>query len=107
MGDLEEGVEGPVPPHETTWIAKESLKKIKQTGLVRDYMKELSSLILDIKDMSEVDKLFNFMFGLQVWAQTELRRQCVQDLPSVMAAADCLSDYRVTSSLTPTQKGKG
>ena len=65
-------------------------------------MKEFSSLILDIKDMSEVDKLFNFMSGLQGWAQTELRRQGVQDLPSAMAAADCLSDYRVTSSSTPT-----
>ena len=70
-------------------------------------MKEFSSLILDIKDMSEVDKLFNFMSGLQGWAQTELRRQGVQDLPLAMAAADCLSDYRVTSSSTPTQKGKG
>ena len=27
-------------------------------------MKEFSSLILDIKDMSEVDKLFNFMSGV-------------------------------------------
>ena len=70
-------------------------------------MKEFSSLILDIKDMSEVDKLFNFMSGLQGWAQTELRRQGVQDLPSAMAAADCLSDYRVTSSPTPTQNRKG
>ena len=40
-------------------------------------MKEFSSLILDIKDMSEVDKLFNFMSGLQGWAQIELRRQGV------------------------------
>ena len=70
-------------------------------------MKEFSSLILNIKDMYEVDKLFNFMSRLQGWAQTELRRQGVQDLPSAMAAADCLSDYRVTSSPTPTQKGKG
>ena len=27
-------------------------------------MKEFSSLILDIKDMSEVEKLFNFMYGV-------------------------------------------
>ena len=94
-------------PLNTTWMARESLKKLKQTGSVRDYVKEFSSLILDIKDMSEVDKLFNFMSGLQGWAQTELRRQGVQDLPSAMAATDCLSDYLVTSSPTPTQKGKG
>ena len=88
-------------------MARESLKKLKQTGSVRDYLKEFSSLILDIKDMSKVDKLFNFMSELQGWTQTELRRQGVQDLPSVMAAVDCLSDYKVTSSPTPTQKGKG
>ena len=88
-------------------MARESLKKLKQTGSAKDYVKEFSSLILDIKDMSEVDKLFNFMSGLQGWAQTELRRQGVQDLPSAMATTNCLSDYRVTSSPTPTQKGKG
>ena len=33
-----------------------------------------SSLMLDIKNMSDDDKLFNFMCGLQGWAQTELRR---------------------------------
>ena len=57
--------------------------------------------------MSEVDKLFNFMSELQGWAQTELRRLGVQDLPSAMATADCLVDYKLTSSSTPTQKGKG
>ena len=94
-------------PTNTAWMARESLKKLNQTGSVRDCVKEFSSLIFDIKDMSEVDKLFNIMSGVQGWAQTELRRQGVQDLPSAMAAADCLSDYRVTSSSTPTQKGKG
>ena len=94
-------------PTNTAWMARESLKKLKQTSSVRDYVKEFSSLILDIKDMSEVDKLFNFMSELQGWAQTELRRQDVQDLPSAMATTDCLVDCKLTSSLAPTQKGKG
>ena len=51
-------------PINSAWMARESLKKLKQTGSVRDYVKDFSSLILDIKDVSEVDKLFNFMFGL-------------------------------------------
>ena len=58
------------------------------TCSVRDYVKKFSSLIVDIKDMSQVDKLFNFMFELQGWAQTELRRQGFQDLPSAIAATD-------------------
>ena len=76
----------------TTWMVRESLKKLKHMGSVIDYVKEFSSLIVDIKDMSEVDKLFNFMSGLQGWAETELRMQGVQDLPSAMASTDCLSD---------------
>ena len=70
-------------------------------------MKEFSPLILDIKDMSEVNKLFNFIFRLQGSNQTELRRQGVQDLPLAMAATNYLVDYKMTSSPTPTQKGKG
>ena len=65
-------------------------------------MKEFSLLIFDIKDMSEVDKLFNFMSRLQGWPQTELRRQGVEDLPSAMAATDCIVDYKLTTSPTPT-----
>ena len=64
-------------PTNIAWMAGESLKKLKQTSSVRDYVKEFRSLIFDIKGMSKVDKLFNFMFGLQGWAQTKLRRQGV------------------------------
>ncbi|KAK4381996.1 hypothetical protein Sango_2914700 [Sesamum angolense] len=55
-------------------------------GIVRDYVKKFNSLMLDLWDMSEEDKLLNFLSGLQAWAQTELRRQGVKDLSSVNAA---------------------
>jgi hypothetical protein len=51
-------------PNNTSWLAREDLKKLKQDKSVRDYIKDFSSLILDIKNMSEEDKLFNFMSGL-------------------------------------------
>ena len=51
--------------------------------------------MLDIKNMSEEDKLFNFVSGLQAWAQKELTRQGVKDFPAAMAAADCLVDYKL------------
>ena len=56
------------------WVARDSLKKLKHTGIVREYVKTFSSLILDIKNMSKEDKLFNFMSSLQPWAQLELKR---------------------------------
>lgn len=52
-------------PCKTAWVARDSLKKLKHTGTVREYVKELSSLMLDIKNMSEENKLFNFMSGLR------------------------------------------
>jgi hypothetical protein len=47
--------------------------------------------------MSEEDRLFNFMSGLQTWAQAELRRQNVKDLSSAIAAADSLIDFKSTT----------
>ncbi|KAL3529307.1 hypothetical protein ACH5RR_008629 [Cinchona calisaya] len=67
-------------PTNTSWLAREALRRLKHTGGVREYVKEFSSLLLDIRGMSEDDKLFNFMAGLQQWAQTELQRQGVQNL---------------------------
>lgn len=91
-------------PQNTAWIARESLKKLKHTGTVRDYVKDFSSLMLDIRNMSEEDKLFNFMSGLQPWAQAELRRQGVRDLPTAMTAADCLVDFKMVGSTTQDKK---
>ena len=54
-------------------MARESSNRLKHTGAVREYVKEFSSLMLDIKNMFD-DKLFNFMSGLQGWAQAELWR---------------------------------
>ncbi|KAL0362192.1 UNVERIFIED_CONTAM: hypothetical protein Scaly_1174400 [Sesamum calycinum] len=62
--------------------------------------------MLDIHDMSEDDKLFNFLSGSQTWAQTELRRQGVKDFSSAIVAADQLIDFRVTSSSDPEKKKK-
>ncbi|KAK4381993.1 RNA-directed DNA polymerase [Sesamum angolense] len=93
-------------PCNTSWLARESLRKLKHRGTVRDYVKEFSSLMLDVRDMSEEDKLFNFLLGLQTWAQTELRRQGVQDKPSGIAAVDRLVDFRVATSCDLEKKKK-
>ncbi|KAL0440633.1 UNVERIFIED_CONTAM: hypothetical protein Sradi_0002200 [Sesamum radiatum] len=53
--------------------------------------------MLDMRDMSEKDKLFNFVVGLKYWAQIELRRQGVKDLPSAIVAADRLMDFKVAN----------
>ena len=40
-------------PTNTTWVLRESLKRLKHTKSVRDYVKEFNSLMLDIKNVSE------------------------------------------------------
>lgn len=65
----------------TSWLAREDLKKLKQDQSLRDYVKEFSSLILDIENMFKEDRLFNFMLGLQPLVQTELHRKKVKTCP--------------------------
>ena len=42
-------------PTNIAWVARDSLKKLKHTGIVREYVKTFSSLMLDIKNMPEED----------------------------------------------------
>ncbi|KAL0362016.1 UNVERIFIED_CONTAM: hypothetical protein Scaly_1156800 [Sesamum calycinum] len=78
--------------------------KVEAFGHCKEYVKEFSYLMLDIRDMFEEDKLFNFLSGLQAWAQTELRRQGVKDLSSAIAATNQLVDFRVTSGSEPEKE---
>jgi hypothetical protein len=97
-------------PCNTAWVARDALRKLKHTSTVREYVKQFSSLMLGIKDMSEADKLYNFMSGLQEWAQRELRSQGIQEINAAMAAADRLLDFRQEKDegeRQPKFKGKG
>ena len=64
-----------------------------QTGTVREFVRGFSILMLDIRDMSEKDKMFYFLEGLKSWARTELQRQKVQDVATAIAAVERLNDY--------------
>lgn len=49
--------------NKTFWLAHVDLKKLKHDILLKEYVKEFSSLILDIENMLEKDRLFNFLSG--------------------------------------------
>ena len=91
-------------PSNTAWLARDAMAKLRHNGPVRDYVKEFSALMLDVTDMSETDKLYTFLKGLQPWAQLELRRQGVRDLPSALAAADALLDLRIARAEEGSKK---
>ncbi|KAL0357978.1 UNVERIFIED_CONTAM: hypothetical protein Scaly_1483500 [Sesamum calycinum] len=60
-------------PENVEYNARRALRKLEHTGSVRDYVETFSALMLDIRDMSEKDKLFTFMEGLKPWARLELQ----------------------------------
>ena len=61
------------------------MRRLKHTGSIHDYVKEFSSLMLEIPNMTEKEFLFNFMDNLEGWVEQELRRRGIQDLATDMA----------------------
>lgn len=65
---------------------------LKQVGSIREYIKDVTNLVLEIPGLSDKNSLFNFMNGLQPWTKTKLRRRGVQNLATVIAIAESLID---------------
>ena len=61
-------------------------------------MKEITSLLLAINDMSEEDRLSNFLTELRPWVQIEVRREWAKDLPTTIAYAEASVDYQISMS---------
>lgn len=77
------------------------LRSLRHTETVKDYIKAYNSLMLEVPDMSEKERLLYFMDGLQPWAKRELRRRNVQDLPTAIREAESLIEFKME------KKGKG
>ncbi|KAK2979872.1 hypothetical protein RJ640_024373 [Escallonia rubra] len=68
-----------------------------------DVVKEFTTLMLHIPNMTEEDLLFNFIDGLQNWAKQELQRRGVKDLDEAIAVAESLMEY---ARVGDSSKGK-
>lgn len=62
-------------PENIEFVARMKLQEIRHMGSIREYVKEFTTCMLDIRDMNEKDRLFNFIHGLKEWAQREILRQ--------------------------------
>ena len=76
------------------YLARKNMRRLKHTSSICDYVKEFSSLMLEIPNITEKDLLVDFMDNLQGWAEQELRCRGVQDLATVMAIVESLMDYK-------------
>ncbi|KAA0066694.1 uncharacterized protein E5676_scaffold384G00210 [Cucumis melo var. makuwa] len=79
-------------PENVEILARWKLRDLRHTGKIREYVKQFAGLMLDIRDMSEKDKVFCFVEGLKPWARAKLYEQRVQDLTSAYVAAERLFD---------------
>ncbi|KAL4368415.1 hypothetical protein GQ457_05G001620 [Hibiscus cannabinus] len=84
--------------------ARARLRRLKQSGSIRDYIKDFTNLVLEIPDLFDKDSLFYFMDGLQSWAKIELKRRGVQNLADAIAVAESLVDYSSYKESTPKPK---
>ena len=48
-------------PRNTSWLASDKLEIRSQTCSLREYIKKFTSMMLDIQNMSDKDKLHNFI----------------------------------------------
>ncbi|KAL0292962.1 UNVERIFIED_CONTAM: hypothetical protein Scaly_3149400 [Sesamum calycinum] len=79
---LREAIREQFFPENVKYNTRQALRKLEHTSFVQDYVKTFSALMLDIRDISEKDKLFTFMEGLKPWARLELQRQRTTPSPS-------------------------
>ncbi|XP_070048631.1 uncharacterized protein [Nicotiana tomentosiformis] len=82
-------------PENVEYNARKELRELRQTKSLRDYVREFSALMFNIRDMGDKYKLFTFLEGLKPYAHMELQRQRVDMLSKAIQATECLGDYQV------------
>nr|XP_033515833.1 uncharacterized protein LOC117280256 [Nicotiana tomentosiformis] len=81
-------------PNNVLYEARRKLRELKQTGSIRVYVKEFTTLMLQIPNLTNDDLLFHFMDGLQNWAKQELQRQQVANIDQAIMEAESLMHFR-------------
>ena len=72
MGAIPRGVQEGVLPNNVIYEAKRKFRELKQKRSIHAYVREFTSLTLQIPNLMDEDMLFHFLDGLQSWARTEL-----------------------------------
>ncbi|KAG9459162.1 hypothetical protein H6P81_003670 [Aristolochia fimbriata] len=80
-------------PEDVDYQARKELRALKQIGMIQEYVSKFNSLMLQIPDMSDQDKLFSFLAGVRPWVENELRRREVKTLASTMSTTERLTEF--------------
>ncbi|KAA0035960.1 uncharacterized protein E5676_scaffold349G00560 [Cucumis melo var. makuwa] len=92
--------------HNANMEARGKLRRLRQIGSIPDYIKEFTTLMLEIEDLSDKDALFHFRDGLKDWAKIELDRRNVRTLDDAIAAAKALIDIYFKEKKTRVDEGE-
>uniref|UniRef100_A0A5K0XIK4 Retrotransposon gag domain-containing protein n=1 Tax=Nymphaea colorata TaxID=210225 RepID=A0A5K0XIK4_9MAGN len=80
---------------------------LKQTGALRDYIRNYQKVTLDVPMMPEKDKLHRFIIGLQSWAQADKEGSNLETLEQAYVAAKRFADTQrksYTNTFKSTKK---
>ncbi|XP_075109024.1 uncharacterized protein LOC142180831 [Nicotiana tabacum] len=81
-------------PMNVVYEARLKLRELRQMAIIREYVSEFTTLILQIPSLSE-NSLFYFMDGLQNWIKRELRRHQVASVDEDIAVAESLVGFKM------------
>ena len=59
-------------PENVEIIVRRKLRELSHASSIRDYVKQFSRLMLDIRDMSKTRKVCIFIEGLESWVKIKL-----------------------------------
>ncbi|XP_057730789.1 uncharacterized protein LOC130946125 [Arachis stenosperma] len=100
-------------PENVVYEARKKLRELKHKSTISDYIKEFTTLTLQIPNLASDDALFFFIDGLQPWAKQELQRRNVKDVDEAIVVAESLTEYHrgdskpKSSSKPSSAKGGG
>ncbi|XP_022882220.1 uncharacterized protein LOC111399181 [Olea europaea var. sylvestris] len=91
-------------PENVVYEARKKLRELKHKGTIRDYVKEFTTLVLQIPSMSDEDLLFHFTDGLQNWAKQELQRRRVKTVDEAIVVAESLTEFQRSTDSSKSSK---
>ena len=93
-------------PENAIHEAKIRLRRLKQTELIRGYVKKFTSLTLEIPDLSDDDAFFYFLDGISPRARMEIRGRGVRDLAGAIAEAESIAELHKEAKHKEKHEGR-
>ncbi|KAK4258913.1 hypothetical protein QN277_005308 [Acacia crassicarpa] len=81
-------------PENVVYMARKRLRELKHKTTIQDYVRDFTTLTLQIPNLSSEETLFYFVDGLQNWAKHELQRRGAASVDEAIAIAESLTDYQ-------------